>query len=103
MCKKHTHVFVDTMAGSLKPLVEHMIGGKEFVALKDEIAQQMVENLPVAIRCVFYLVLIFFLYFFTIIFWYNFLELVLCKYVSPHPHKPERLRDLVRIRFYSGT
>lgn len=53
MCKKHTHVFVDTMAGSLKPLVEHMIGGKEFVALKDEIAQQMVENLPVAIRCVF--------------------------------------------------
>lgn len=52
MCKKHTHVFVDTMAGILKPLMEHMIGGKEFVALKDEIAQQMVENLPVAIRCV---------------------------------------------------
>lgn len=29
-----------------------MIGEKEFIELKDEIAEQMIENLPVAIRCV---------------------------------------------------
>lgn len=52
MCTRHTHQFVDVMAGSMRPLVEHMIGEKEFVDLKDEIAQQMIENLPVAIRCV---------------------------------------------------
>lgn len=50
MCKRHTHDFVDLMAGRLRPLVQHMIGEKEFVGLKDEIAQQMIENLPVAIR-----------------------------------------------------
>lgn len=50
MCKVHTHKFVDLMAGRLRPLVEHMMGAAEFVALKDEIAQQMIENLPVAIR-----------------------------------------------------
>lgn len=53
MCTQHTHDFVDLMAGSLRPLVQHMIGEKEFVALKDEIAQQMIQNLPVAIRCSF--------------------------------------------------
>ncbi|CAN0385579.1 unnamed protein product [Hapterophycus canaliculatus] len=40
------------MAGSLRPLVEHMIGEREFIGLKNEIANQMIENLPVAIRCV---------------------------------------------------
>ncbi|CBJ26925.1 conserved unknown protein [Ectocarpus siliculosus] len=50
MCKRHTHNFVDDMAGSMRPLVQHMIGENEFVGLKDEIAQQMIENLPMAIR-----------------------------------------------------
>ncbi|CAM9751844.1 unnamed protein product [Ascophyllum nodosum] len=50
MCVIHTHRYVDTMAGGLKPLLERMIGGKEFLTLKDEIAQQMVQNLPVVIR-----------------------------------------------------
>ena len=50
MCTRQTHQFVDLMAGRMRPLVQHMIGEKEFVALKDEIAQQMIENLPVAIR-----------------------------------------------------
>lgn len=50
MCKRHTHNFVDVMAGSMRPLVQHMIGENEFVGLKDEIAQQMIENLPMAIR-----------------------------------------------------
>ncbi|CAM9310844.1 unnamed protein product [Ectocarpus fasciculatus] len=50
MCKRHTHGFVDVMAGSMRPLVQHMIGEREFVGLKDEIAQQMIENLPMAIR-----------------------------------------------------
>ncbi|CAM9479727.1 unnamed protein product [Scytosiphon promiscuus] len=50
MCTRHTHQFVDLMAGSLRPLVEHMIGEREFVELKDEIADQMIANLPVAIR-----------------------------------------------------
>lgn len=53
MCTRQTHQFVDLMAGRMRPLVQHMIGEKEFVALKDEIAQQMIENLPVAIRWVF--------------------------------------------------
>lgn len=50
MCTRHTHRFIDLMAGRMRPLVQHMIGEAEFVALKDEIAQQMIENLPVAIR-----------------------------------------------------
>ncbi|CAN0502931.1 unnamed protein product, partial [Scytosiphon promiscuus] len=50
MCVKHTHNFVDLMAGSLRPLVEHMMGEEEFKALKDDIAKQMIESLPMAIR-----------------------------------------------------
>lgn len=50
MCVKHTHRFVDLMAGSLRPLVQHMMGEEEFTALKDDIAKQMIENLPMAIR-----------------------------------------------------
>lgn len=50
MCTKHTHRFVDLMAGGMRPLVEHLIGEKEFRNMKDEIAQGMIESLPMAIR-----------------------------------------------------
>lgn len=50
MCTKHAHIFVDLMAGSMRPLVEHMIGEKEFREMKDEIGARMIESLPVAIR-----------------------------------------------------
>lgn len=50
MCTKHTHEFVDLMAGGLRPLMKHLIGEKQFVAMKDEIAHEMIESLPIAIR-----------------------------------------------------
>ncbi|CAM9958828.1 unnamed protein product, partial [Discosporangium mesarthrocarpum] len=50
MCTLHTHEFVDDMAGGLRPLVKHMIGREEFHRLKDDIADRIVERLPLAIR-----------------------------------------------------
>lgn len=49
MCRKHTHDFVDVMTGGLRQLVTHVMGEKQFSAMKEEIAHQMVESLPIAI------------------------------------------------------
>lgn len=46
LLRGHTHKFVDGMAGKLKPLVQRYLGHSSFTAMKDDIANQIVEKMP---------------------------------------------------------
>mmetsp|Transcript_70961 Transcript_70961/g.199027 ORF Transcript_70961/g.199027 Transcript_70961/m.199027 type:complete len:430 (+) Transcript_70961:3866-5155(+) len=46
MLDRHTHQFVDKMAGKLKPFVKAYLGEMEFLQMKDDIAAQIMEELP---------------------------------------------------------
>ena len=41
LLEKHTHRFVDRLAGRLRPFLKRYLGELEFLAIKDDIAAQV--------------------------------------------------------------